>query len=297
MIMGCSCKRHTAFLLSPCVFCVGENMKYIIMAGGEYPKWETPRQLIEIYGEPIIARTIRMLKELGVNDISISTNNEAFRQFGVPILQHDNDYNAIEYNNSTGYWCNAFFPTDEPTCYLFGDVVYSDFALQVITEYETDSIMLFGSKAPFAPCYPKFYIEPFAFKVADTDRLKWAIKEVKRLDSIGAFHRRPIAWEVWNVICGTDPNTINNSYVAINDYTCDIDYPHEIDLIKRFVKQGGSTMAKKAETTKATKAKPKKQKSETMEYKGQTFDVLERQDGKVKLTDGIIHFWVKDVKA
>lgn len=90
------------------------------------------------------------------------------------------------------------------------------------------------------------------------------------------------------------------TYVAINDYTCDIDFPHEIDLIKRFVKQGGNTMAKKAETTKATKAtkaKPKKQKRETMEYKGQTFDVLERQDGKVKLTDGIIHFWVKDVKA
>ena len=274
-------------------------MKYIIMAGGEYPKWETPRQLIEIYGEPIIARTIRMLKELGINDISISTNNEAFRQFGVPILQHNNEYNAIEYNNSTGYWCNAFFPTDEPTCYMFGDVVYSDMALRVITEYQTDSIMLFGSKAPFAKEYPKFYIEPFAFKVKDTEHLKWAIKEVKRLDSIGAFNRRPIAWEMWNVICGTDPNTINNSYVAINDYTCDIDYPSEIDLIKRFVKQGGNTMAKKAETTKATKAKakPKKQKKETMEYKGQTFEVLERQDGKAKLTDGIIHFWVKDVKA
>jgi hypothetical protein len=272
------------------------------MCGGKYQKWEKPRQLTEIYGEPIVGRTIRMLKELGVTDIAISTNVSGFEGFGVPILTHDNDYDAIEYNNSTGYWCSAFYPTTDPTCYLFGDVVYSDFALQVITEYETDSIMLFGSKAPFAKEYPKFYIEPFAFKVADTDKLKWAIKEVKRLDSVGAFHRRPIAWELWNVICGTDPNTINNTYVEINDYTCDIDYPHEIDLVKVFVKQGGRPMAKKVETktttkAKAKQAKPKKQKKETVEYKGQTFEVLERQNGKVKLTDGIIHFWVKDVTA
>lgn len=275
-------------------------MKYIIMCGGKYQKWGTPRQLIEIYGEPIVARTIRMLKELGITDISISTNNEAFRQFGVPILEHDNDYDAIEYNNSTGQWCSAFYPTDEPTCYLFGDVVYSDDALQVITEYETDGIMLFGSKAPFAPEYPKWYIEPFAFKVQDTDRLKWAIKEVKRLDSIGAFHRRPIAWEVWNIICGGDPNTINNTYVAINDYTCDIDYPHEIDLIKRFVKQGGNMTTKKTETKTTRKPRAKKtEQKEQATYKGQVYIVLDRTDNRVMLTDGLIHFWVweKDVQA
>lgn len=33
-------------------------MKYIIMAGGEYRHWETPRQLLEIRGEPIIGRTL-----------------------------------------------------------------------------------------------------------------------------------------------------------------------------------------------------------------------------------------------
>ena len=280
-----------------------QDYKYIIMCGGHYPKWNTPRQLIEIYDEPIIARTIRMLKELGINDISISTDNDVFKQFGVPILKHNNDYYAIEYNNYDGYWCNAFYPTTEPTCYLFGDVVYSDMALRTIVEYETDDIMFFGSKAPFAKNYPKFYVEPFAFKVANTEKLRWAIKEVKRLDSVGAFHRKPIAWELWNVICGTDPNIINNSYVAINDYTCDIDNQSEIDLVKQFAKQGGKIMAtKKTETKKAApKAtrKPRQPKAEQVTYKGQTYEVLERQPDKVKLTDGLIHFWAraKDVTA
>ena len=50
-------------------------MFYIIMCGGTYKKWETPRQLTKVCGEPIVARTIRLLREQGVDDIAISSNN------------------------------------------------------------------------------------------------------------------------------------------------------------------------------------------------------------------------------
>lgn len=260
------------------------------MCGGTYPKWEQPRQLIQVNGEPIVARTIRQLRENGITDISISSNHEAFEQFGVPILHHTNDYVGYEYNRDEGYWCNAFYITDEPTCYLFGDVVYSNMAIRTIVEYETHSIMLFGSKEPFAKEYPKWYIEPFAFKVVDTDILKWAVKETKRLDSIGAFHRRPIAWEFWNVVSGGDPNHINPNYVAINDYTCDIDKPDEIQNVINHVREDKHMAQKKSKKAK---------KTDTVEYKGQTYSVLEKTDTKYKLTDGVIHFWVKarDVKG
>ena len=206
-------------------------MKYIIMCGGRYVKWEKPRQLTEVNGEPIVARTIRLLRECGVTDISISSNVEGFEDLGVPVLWHENDYEAVEYNNSTGQWCSAFYLTDEPVCYMFGDVVFTPEAVKTIVDYEVEDIMLFGSKEPFAPDYPKVYIEPFAFKVKDTDLLKWAVKEVRRLDSIGAFRRKPIAWEVWNVIRGGYPNIINQSYVAINDRTCDIENPEEVEKV------------------------------------------------------------------
>ena len=58
-------------------------MRYIIMCGGDYYRWETPRQLLKINGEPIVARTIRLLKENGVEDIAISSNNVEFSKFGV----------------------------------------------------------------------------------------------------------------------------------------------------------------------------------------------------------------------
>ena len=211
-------------------------MKYIICCGGDYTQWETPRHLTEINGETIVGRTIRLLRESGIDDISISTNNEAFEQFGLPILRHNNEYTTKGYNDCVGQWCNVFYPTDEPTCYIFGDVIFSPEAIRTIVNTETDDILLFGSKRPFSKQYPKKYIEPFAYKVVDTDHLKRACNEVKRLDKEGVFARKPIAWELWSVICGTDPNIINKSYQAINDYTCDIDYPSEVDSVKDFVK-------------------------------------------------------------
>ena len=212
-------------------------MRYIIMCGGEYQKWATPRQLTVINGETIVARTIRLLREHGVGDIAISSNNPVFEQFGVPVLQHENDYYARKYDDMDGYWCNAFYPTDEPTCYIFGDVVFSPSAIETIVNYQTDDIMLFGSRQPFAPEYPKWYIEPFAFKVNDTQHLRDAIQKVKQFAKEGRFHRKPIAWELWNVVCGTDPNQINPNYVAINDYTCDIDNPEEISQIANVLRR------------------------------------------------------------
>ena len=278
-------------------------MKYIIMCGGTYPKWgTTPRQLTEIHGEPIVARTIRLLRGAGVDDIAISTNLDVFEQFGLPLLRHENDYVGRKYDDYDGYWCNCFYQTGEPACYIFGDVVFSPDAIRTIVEYDTDKIMLFGSKAPFASNYPKWYIEPFAFKVSDPDLLRWTIKETKRLDSIGAFHRKPIAWEFWNVASGGDPNYINPGYVAINDYTCDIDNPEEIGNVIIHTPKEASMATKKSEPKKPASKKPetrkvtkkaKPKKVDAVIYKGRTYEVLERTDDRLMLTDGLIHFWAK----
>ena len=46
-------------------------MKYIIMCGGQYG-WETPRQMTEIFGDPVVARTIRLLRQEDVADVAIT---------------------------------------------------------------------------------------------------------------------------------------------------------------------------------------------------------------------------------
>lgn len=203
-------------------------MKYIIMCGGQYQRWSTPRHLVKVNGEVILERTIRLLRENGVEDIAISSNNPIFGVWGLPLLMHENSYNANGYDNFTGYWCDAFYPTDEEVCYIFGDVYFSPEAIKTIVETDTDDIEFFASAPPFPPEYRKPWAEPFALKVKNTEHLKNAISLTKQYQDQGLFKRKPIMWELWQVIQATPLNQINyHNYTVINDYTCDIDTPEE----------------------------------------------------------------------
>ena len=210
------------------------------MCGGTYRKWETPRQLLELHGETIVARTIRLLRENGIENIFISSNNPVFEQFGVPVLRHTNSYNANGIEDISGYWCDAFYPTDEPTCYLFGDVVYSPEAIRTIINTGTDDIQFFASAPPFAEGYIKPWAEPFALKVVNTEHLRHAISLTKQYADQGLFWRKPIMWELWQVIQAAPLNYIDyNSFIVINDYTCDIDSIEDVSLMQDVVMRYG----------------------------------------------------------
>lgn len=203
-------------------------MKYIIMCGGEYVLWKKPRHLMEIKGEPIVARTVRLLRDNGIEPY-ISANDSRFEKYA-PVLSHRNTYRATD-RIIKGYWNECFYPTDEPTCYLFGDVVFSPQAIKTIIETDTDSIEFFASAPPFSPLYTKPYAEPFAFKVVDTEKFKADIEQTNKLSPL--FRRKPIAWELWQVIKGTSLNIVDYSnYTVINDYTCDVDNPEDLAKIK-----------------------------------------------------------------
>jgi len=213
-------------------------MRYIIMCGGNYTQWQKPRQLIEINGEPIVARTIRLLRKYGVNDIAISSENPAFEQFGVPVLHHDNPWEVYGHDDVSGTWVTCFYPMSEPACYLLGDVVFSENAIQTIINTSTDDIEFFASAPPFATEYKKEYAEPFAFKVVNQGYFRLCINFVKRYEAQGLFDRPPIAWELWQVIKHTTLNVIDYSnYTVINDYTCDIDWADEVDMFLPYIEE------------------------------------------------------------
>ena len=222
--------------------------KYIIMAGGDYEHWKKPRHLSIILGEEVIARTIRLLRENGITDISISSDNPIFEKFDVPILKHDNYYHA-KWHNAEGNWYDCFYPTNEPVCYILGDVYFSEDAIKTIVNTDTDDIELFGSTPPFADNYIKDHIEAFALKVNKVKHFKYALEKTKQLDAQGKFWRKPIIWEVWTVIKNVPLQTKADDYIynytAINDYTCDIDWESDINKMELvLMKEGGNEMVK-----------------------------------------------------
>lgn len=210
-------------------------MKFIIMAGGTYLKFDTPKHLLPITGEPIICRTIRLLREQGVQDIAISTNDNRFKGLGVPLIHHTNDI-VIKGEILSGCWVTAFCPLDEPACYIMGDVVFSPEAIRTIVDTPTDSITFFAACPPLSPAFIKEWGEPFAFKVVDQKRFRAAIDFVKANQNTGIFRRNPIAWELWQVIIGHDVKRIDyDTITAINDYSCDVDAPEDIEKIERMM--------------------------------------------------------------
>lgn len=216
--------------------------KYIIMCGGDYSTYfDKPRQLSVVNGEVLVERTIRLLKENGIKDISISTNYTDFDYLGVPILKHENNYRTVG-EKVKGYWCDAFYPIDEPVCYIFGDVYFSEEAIKKIVETKTDDIELFGSKPPYAKNYPKNHEEPFALKVANTKHLKEAIKTTKKYEDENRFWRKPIMWELWTIIKKAPLQKKVDKYLAeyivINDYTSDIDRKSDIQKIELTIEGG-----------------------------------------------------------
>lgn len=223
--------------------------KYIIMCGGKYVRWATPRHFTKILGEELVARTIRLLRENGIKDISISTNNPAFSKFGVPILEHDNLYIANGIGNVQGDWFNAFYPTNEPVCYIFGDVFFSPEAIKTIANTPTDDIELFGSQPPFAENYIKTHEEPFALKVQDVEHFKESLEKTRQMEREHKFWRKALVWEFFTVVKNAPlqkkMGEYTTDYTVINDYTCDIDNVEDIEeLNKILIKIGGIEMVK-----------------------------------------------------
>lgn len=199
-------------------------MKYIIMCGGTYKEFDIPKHLIEINGERLVDRTIRLLREQGIEDIAISSHNKRFDTCGVPRLEHENNY-EIENKKEQGYWVNAFYPSEEPICYLYGDVYYSENAIKAIVETETDDVLFFASSIINRPEYFKHWEEPLAFKVVNQKRFRECIDICKKKKDLGETNRDPISWELYRVLNGIDINTheIKSGFIAINDESTDID--------------------------------------------------------------------------
>jgi choline kinase len=207
-------------------------MKYIIMCGGSAFKLKTPKPLTVVAGETLLERTMRLLRDNGIEDIAISSTNKIFDNYGVPRLEHFNP----EFYKCGYSWLNAFYPVEEPVCYVFGDVYFSPEAIKKIVETETDDIEFFASAPPFSRMYAREWAEPYGFKAFNYKRFLECVAKTRALEMRHKFLRPAIAWELWQVIKNTPLNQIiYTNYTAINDYTVDIDDEWDVKMLEELV--------------------------------------------------------------
>ena len=209
-------------------------MQVIIMCGGYYENFKEHKALSVINGEPLVKRTIRLLLEQGkYENVFISSNDDRFKEYG-KILKHENSF-RLENGKVKGYWVDAYYPTNEPTIYLHGDVYYTKEAISKILNLNPSVNTFIGNK--YALNIEKKKVgEPFGWIIVDQKSFREAINETKRLQDEGKVDRHPISWELYQVLNGHDINGFDiseDTYLAIYDETDDVDSPAKIEELNK----------------------------------------------------------------
>lgn len=222
-------------------------MKYVILSDSNNAKtFSTPRQLTKINGEPLVKRTIRLLKENGVQDIIVTSHDKRFDNLGAIRYEPKNNNHKWVNKKRVGYWLDAFTIEllNEPITFLFGDVYYSKKAIKKIVETEAKDNLFFCTYKNNDKRYIKSHDEPLAYKVMKPEEFKKHIDIVKRLYDEGKTVRHPIVWELYRSLNGQNINEhkMTKNYIAINDESCDIDTINDIILLNE--KIGGIKMVK-----------------------------------------------------
>ena len=213
-------------------------MKYIIMCGGNYDNFQIPKQLSIVNGETLLERTIRLLKENGIEDYYISSNNPIFESYG-RVLHHENTY---KYDNGKiyGYWVDAYYPLDEPCVYLHGDVYYSEDAIKKIINLNPKVNTFIGNEIARNKEH-KNWGEPFGYIVVDQEEFKEGIRKTKELQDQGKLERGyAISWELYRVLNGLNPNKqyiLDETYLSIDDETIDVDEPFQISELNEKIER------------------------------------------------------------
>lgn len=211
--------------------------KYIIMCGGYYENFKEHKALSVVNGEPLVARTIRLLKENGITkNIFISSNDDRFNKYGY-VIKHENSY-RYEDGKIKGYWLDAYYPTEAPVIYLHGDVYYSEDAIKKIISLNPSVNTMVGNQYALNENHDKVG-EPFGWIIVDQKSFREAINECKRLQDEGKIERGyAISWELYEVLNGYNVNDFiidKETYLAIADETSDIDAPEQIEILNKKV--------------------------------------------------------------
>ena len=122
---------------------INPNQRIVIMAAGLCKRWKNylgiPKQFAPVNGEPIIKRTIRLLKERGITDIWVTVRHTGqYGNLGV------REYINFEHNQ---YSIDRLYGARElsPAIYLYGDVYYTESAIDTILT-DSNDFRFFGRR-------------------------------------------------------------------------------------------------------------------------------------------------------
>lgn len=187
-------------------------MKYIIMADGKGTRWNNyhniPKHLIEIDGETLLARTVRLLRENDARaDIVITSHDPRYEVPGARRYEPQNNHLEID------RFTEELIADD--VCFLYGDTFYSESVIQKIADTPAEKLLFFGNERSIV-----------AIKVVDGALFRQHVDRVRALFLAGKIEKC-IGWQVYQSFEGLPfgEKTIAADYILIQDGTEDFNSP------------------------------------------------------------------------
>ena len=217
------------------------KIKVFLMCGGYYTNFSYPKALTEINGERLLDRTIRLLSAYETEPVVCCNAEDSLFDSFEPLRANF----TFDYQKQSGYYLDLFdaVPYSKSCIYLFGDVYYTEEAIQAIIERfnATERNIFICNEYPFNAQHLR-QGEPFGWIVKDQKEFRCAIALCKRLETRNVVdHANGVAsnWELAHVINGLGINDFNlrrEDCLVINDKTIDVDDPSVIAKVERRVK-------------------------------------------------------------
>lgn len=214
-------------------------MRILIVSAGEGSRWcnylGVPKHLAPVDGEPILYRTVRLLKQF--NTISeiyiIGPNDSRYKLEGTKLYTpniNSLNYDADKFLSSEELWSNT-----DRTVILFGDVFFTEQALDTIINCNLKSWLAFGRFNGSAITGSK-YGEIFGHSFYPDDikqhkeSLLHAIELVKQRKA-----KKGNGWEHYRIMQGATDSEVRlhkrySQFIEIDDWTEDFDFPKDYDM-------------------------------------------------------------------
>lgn len=194
------------------------------MAAGKAKRWtgEKPKQLTEFDGEALLYRTIRLLAEAGMKDITVTVSEELLSVLDIPrvapatVFQPVNNVQEIDRFLS----CREIWGDD--TLFLYGDAYYTRGAISQILGNFATPITFYGRRRGNNV---KPYGEMFALRVLTKDYVFQTCCNFIRDEEISG-RKRGLGWDVYR-----EYGKVN--FVELDPHVEDFDKVEEVIKYKK----------------------------------------------------------------
>lgn len=186
------------------------------MADGKGTRWHNhnniPKHFIEVDGETLLARTVRLLRTLDKDcDVIITSHDPRYEVPGA--VRYEPKNNHLEIDRFTSELIC------DDVCFLYGDTLYSEDTIKTIVETPTEDIIFFGNRRSIV-----------AIKVADGKLFAGHVDRVRQLFLDGKI-QKCIGWQVYQSFLGLPfgEKKIADKYILIEDETRDFNSPDDLE--------------------------------------------------------------------